>query len=75
MNIRVASGLLAAILAPFFVALGFIIWENTWKEASGSAFALNLFKCNLAFLGSLIVSIYSHITSDAQTWTYAFPIC
>jgi drug/metabolite transporter (DMT)-like permease len=50
------TGVLAAILAPVFTALGFIIWEKTWKESGGSAFALNLFKCNLASIGFLIAS-------------------
>jgi len=50
------TGVLAAILAPFFTALGFIIWDMTWKESGGSAFALNLFKCNLASIGFLIAS-------------------
>lgn len=50
------TGVLAAISAPFFMALGFIIWDMTWKESGGSAFALNLFKCNLASIGFLIAS-------------------
>lgn len=50
------TGVLAAIAAPFFTALGFIIWDLTWKESGGSAFALNLFKCNLASIGFLIAS-------------------
>ena len=49
------TGLLAGIAAPFFMALGFIIWDVTWKKFGGSAFALNLFKCNLASLGFLII--------------------
>lgn len=50
------TGVLAAIAAPFFMALGFIIWDVTWKASGGSAFALNLFKCNLASAGFLIMS-------------------
>ena len=39
------DGVIAALLAPFFMSLGFFIWDTRW---SGSAFALNLFKCNVA---------------------------
>ena len=49
-------GVLAAVGAPFFMATGFIIWDKTWKIGEGSAFALNLFKCNLAALWFLVVS-------------------
>lgn len=49
-------GVLAAITAPFFMALGFIIWDVTWKASGGSAFALNMFKCNLATIGFLFMS-------------------
>lgn len=45
-------GVAAALAAPLVMTLGFIVWENHWK---GSAFALNLFKCNLASLGFLIL--------------------
>jgi Permeases of the drug/metabolite transporter (DMT) superfamily len=48
------TGVLAAIAAPFFMALGFIIWDVIWKQSRGSAFALNLFKCNLASIGFVI---------------------
>jgi len=50
------NGILAAVAAPFFMAVGFIIWDVTWKKSNGSAFALNLFKCNLASIGFLIMS-------------------
>ena len=49
------TGALAAIAAPFFMALGFIIWDVTWKKSKGSAFALNLYKCNLASIGFVII--------------------
>jgi drug/metabolite transporter (DMT)-like permease len=35
------------------MTIGFIVWDEHWK---GSAFALNLFKCNLASIGFLILS-------------------
>jgi drug/metabolite transporter (DMT)-like permease len=50
------TGILAAVAAPLFMTLGFIIWDVTWKTSGGSAFALNLFKCNLAALGFLIIT-------------------
>jgi drug/metabolite transporter (DMT)-like permease len=45
-------GVAAALAAPLIMTLGFIVWDTHWK---GSAFALNLFKCNLASLGFLIL--------------------
>jgi drug/metabolite transporter (DMT)-like permease len=49
-----ALGLLAVTAAPSLMVLGFIVWDNHW---SGSAFALNMFKCNLATIGFIIVSL------------------
>jgi drug/metabolite transporter (DMT)-like permease len=46
------AGVLAALAAPFCMAVGFILWDNTWKTSS--AFSLNLFKCNLASVIFLI---------------------
>jgi len=60
------SGVLAALAAPFFMALGFVIWDITWKTTGGSAFSLNLFKCNLASIGFLIMSL-SLGFSDSST--------
>ena len=48
-------GLIAAISAPLFMTIGFLIWDIEWKKAGGSAFALNMFKCNLASLAFLIM--------------------
>jgi drug/metabolite transporter (DMT)-like permease len=45
-------GLLAVTAAPCWMALGFFLWDHHW---TASAFALNLFKCNLASLGFLTV--------------------
>jgi drug/metabolite transporter (DMT)-like permease len=47
-------GVAAALGAPFVMTIGFIIWENHWR---GSAFSLNMFKCNLASLGFLVLSL------------------
>jgi|EP00979_Chaetoceros_neogracilis_P000891 drug/metabolite transporter (DMT)-like permease len=67
MQDNATTGVLAAISAPFFMALGFIIWDVTWKESGGSAFALNLFKCNLASIGFLIASfIFGFKVSSAN---------
>jgi len=49
------AGVLAAISAPFFMTLGFIVWDIEWKKARGSAFALNMFKCNLASIAFLVM--------------------
>ena len=47
-------GVGAALGAPLIMTMGFILWDKHWE---GSAFALNLFKCNLASIGFLILSI------------------
>jgi len=47
------TGVAAALAAPFVMTIGFIVWDNCWK---GSAFSLNLFKCNLASIGFLVLS-------------------
>ena len=36
-----ADGILAALLAPFFMSLGFFIWDVRWTKSGASAFALN----------------------------------
>jgi drug/metabolite transporter (DMT)-like permease len=47
-------GVSAAVFAPLVMTLGFLVWENTW---TGSTYSLNLFKCCLASLWFLLVSI------------------
>lgn len=42
------DGVIAALLAPFFMSLGFYIWDIRWTTSNGSAFALNMYKCNIA---------------------------
>jgi drug/metabolite transporter (DMT)-like permease len=48
-------GVVSALTAPFLVVVGFIIWDNHWN---GTAFALNMYKCNVTAIGFLIVSIF-----------------
>lgn len=67
MNDSELTGVLAALSAQFFMAVGFIIWDVTWKQSNGSAFALNLFKCNLASIIFLITaSIFGYGTSELE---------
>jgi len=49
----------AAGVAPLAMTVGFFVWDNHWK---GSAYALNMFKCNLA--GSLFCMISISIRSE-----------
>lgn len=46
-------GIAAALAAPLVMTIGFLVWEDHWH---GSAFALNLFKCNLASVVFVILS-------------------
>jgi drug/metabolite transporter (DMT)-like permease len=48
-------GVASALVAPSLMVVGFIIWDNHW---TGSAFALNMYKCNLTAIGFAIVSLY-----------------
>jgi drug/metabolite transporter (DMT)-like permease len=57
-----ALGISSALVAPFMMVLGFIIWDNHWN---GSAFSLNLYKCNLAAIGFAIVSLYGRYSVGA----------
>lgn len=52
-NMPRVIGVLAALAAPLFQVIGFVVWDGSW---TGSAFALNLFKCTFASTGFLIVS-------------------
>ena len=47
------TGILAALIAPLLMVVGFIIWDNHWI---GSSFALNMYKCNLTMIGFAIVT-------------------
>ena len=53
-------GIISALIAPFAMVCGFIIWDNHWN---GSAFSLNMYKCNLAALGFAIVSFLGRPSS------------
>jgi drug/metabolite transporter (DMT)-like permease len=64
-----ATGVIAACAAPFFMAFGFIIWEKIWKTSGGSAFALNMFKCNVAAVGFLVISSILGWTTATSTST------
>ena len=50
------DGVIAALLAPLFMSLGFFIWDMRWTVSGGSAFALNMFKCNVASIWFAIVA-------------------
>ncbi|GAX16681.1 hypothetical protein FisN_21Hu121 [Fistulifera solaris] len=65
-----ALGLLAALMAPFLMAVGFIVWDNHWL---GSPFALNLCKCNLAAVGFAIV-VFTNEDSDFSFTNVGFLI-
>jgi drug/metabolite transporter (DMT)-like permease len=59
-------GTLAALLAPFIMVVGFIVWDEHWH---GSAFALNLFKCTLVtvwFAAYIILSSLFLSSEDNQ---------
>ncbi|CAJ1890607.1 unnamed protein product [Cylindrotheca closterium] len=49
------TGILAAIASPLCMAIGFIVWDKTWKGSS--AFSLNLFKCNFASIIFVVVGL------------------
>ena len=49
------SGIIAALSAPLFEAVGFLEFERHWRDGRGSAFSLNLFKCNVSSLGFLFM--------------------
>jgi hypothetical protein len=36
-----ADGILAALLSPLFMTIGFFVWDARWTGSGGSAFALN----------------------------------
>lgn len=54
-SMSVTSGIVAALSAPLFEAVGFLEFERHWRDGRGSAFSLNLFKCNVSSLGFLIM--------------------
>ena len=63
-----ADGIIAALLAPFFMTIGFFIWDVRWTSSGGSAFALNLYKCNFAaILFAIMVAIRGFYSSESTT--------
>eukprot|EP00566_Odontella_aurita_P002152 CAMPEP_0113567196 /NCGR_PEP_ID=MMETSP0015_2-20120614/23137_1 /TAXON_ID=2838 /ORGANISM="Odontella" /LENGTH=1052 /DNA_ID=CAMNT_0000469555 /DNA_START=422 /DNA_END=3580 /DNA_ORIENTATION=- /assembly_acc=CAM_ASM_000160 len=56
----VYAGIIAALLAPFLEAAGFLEWDIHWKRGGGSAFALNMYKCNLAAFGFLVMTVFAN---------------
>lgn len=50
-----ADGVIAALLAPLFMSIGFFIWDVRWTASGGSAFALNMYKCLTASIGFVIM--------------------
>lgn len=65
------DGVIAALLAPFFMSLGFFIWDVKWSVSNGSAFALNMFKCNIASIWFAIMASIRGFAHDesAQVFT------
>jgi drug/metabolite transporter (DMT)-like permease len=59
-------GVGAAVFAPFLMVLGFMIWDDHWTKKKGSAFSLNMFKCNLTALWFLIVIIAINIAKEVE---------
>ncbi len=47
------NGIVAGLLSPLFLTVGFVLWGDNW---AGSPFSLNLFKCNFAGFLFLIIS-------------------
>lgn len=77
-------GVVAALLSPLFMSIGFIIWDQVWNNSNnnnknndssppnsvGSAYSLNLYKCNLASIIFLIVSVsVGFFTTNTTTTT------
>ena len=54
----VGEGIAAALLAPLLEAVGFLEWDIYWSKARGSAFALNMYKCNFAAFLFLCACVY-----------------
>ena len=55
-------GIVAALLAPFLMVIGFMVWDNHWH---GSAFALNMYKCSLASVGFALYVVLSSSTRES----------
>lgn len=44
------------------MSLGFFIWDVKWSSSGASAFALNMYKCNVASLGFIIMCLVRGFT-------------
>mmetsp|Transcript_21893 Transcript_21893/g.52091 ORF Transcript_21893/g.52091 Transcript_21893/m.52091 type:complete len:426 (-) Transcript_21893:124-1401(-) len=61
-------GVSAAVSAPFLMVLGFMIWDDHWTKKKGSAFSLNMFKCNItAFLFLIVIIAIDNREESGQT--------
>mmetsp|Transcript_46959 Transcript_46959/g.114566 ORF Transcript_46959/g.114566 Transcript_46959/m.114566 type:complete len:314 (-) Transcript_46959:2105-3046(-) len=60
-SVRFATGIFEAAIAPFFMVVGFYAWDYHWN---GSPFALNMFKCNVAAIGFIIVVVATGIINE-----------
>ncbi|KAL9179986.1 hypothetical protein ACHAXT_007956, partial [Thalassiosira profunda] len=49
--------IVAALLSPLFMSIGFFLWDCRWTSSGASAFALNMFKCNVASLGFVLMCL------------------
>lgn len=63
-------GALASLGSAFSLALGFMIWDVVWKKSHGSAFSLNLVKCNTASFGFLILGLSLGFVNNDE-WKYS----
>ena len=60
------DGVVAALLAPFFMSLGFFIWDMRWTSSLGSAFALNMYKCTVASVWfAMMAGIRGFVTENS----------
>ncbi len=68
-----ADGVIAALLAPLFMTIGFFIWDVRWTKSGGSAFALNMYKCLTASIGFVIMCLvrgFSNVdTTNEEVFT------
>lgn len=62
-----ALGVVSALAAPLCIVIGFMAWDNYW---TGSPFALNLYKCNLATIGFTIVLILTKLLPEGYQEIY-----
>ncbi|KAL7447523.1 hypothetical protein ACHAXM_010801 [Skeletonema potamos] len=52
-----ADGVIAALLSPLFMTIGFFVWDVRWTVSGGSAFALNMYKCLTASVGFITMCL------------------